>query len=237
MASAPHFPPNPCRLLNGGDTIGHDICGAMTEIFHNLRYLTACLTDWGRSVDNHDLASFIKQRSTLEHRLFSLTIRKADMKHCDYHFEGRRLGALIYLQCVLRNFKPFCAALRNLKAQLVEVILEAEEQCGTIGDPRLYRGSLAWVWFMGGILALNRDEENFFPTRIVNSTKVWMLEGSKTWADMEVMLREIAWDDNLLTAECSSLWSRVGEIWGKNVGGIEVSSRSVHRCLSGGSGL
>ena len=61
---------------------------------------------------------------------------------------------------------------------------------------------------MGGILSLNRTEEDFFAERIAKSTEAWHGEGMNSWADMEMWLKDIAWVDSLRTPECVSLWNR-----------------------------
>lgn len=231
IASPPHFPRTPCGLVINSDLPYSnlaqvsaytdnttELCAEMPNIFQNMRYLADSLGTWGSSISMKDLMSFSKQRSTLEHRLLSMKIRKpkAEMRNLDYLLEACRLSALIFLKCVFHNFKP-CGILRNLKEQLINLAAEAEE---SIIEDRgsLRRGTMTWVLFMGGILSLNSTEEDFFAERIAKSTEAWHREGTKSWADMEMCLKDIAWIDSLRTPECVSLWNRAQTLSGKDPG-------------------
>ena len=200
------------------------IFNTLYRAFTYLNHLTTALRAWSPSTDVDALMSFDTQRSTLEHQLFSLSIRKpkTEMLHIDYYLEARRLGALIYLNRVLHNLKPSCPPLQSLKLELIGLIRESEEHsCGPSCTPQFFNGSLTWVWFMGGILSLNRDEEYFFAQRIVAATRDWWAEGEKTWCDMEDKLRELVWDESLRSVECAKLWARIGGILERDVGRVD----------------
>ena len=247
MASPPYFRPTPCCVLikntlpNEGpfypDLLhSTDFSGQMTRIHRDMRYLTDALKAWGPSISTNDLMSFSKMRSTLEHRLLTLKIHKTkdQMQPLDYLFEACRLAALIYLKCILHNFKPVCAILRNLKVQLMNIIMEGEEtlqgELSLATELQLQRGALTWVLSIGGILSLNAEEEMWFAKRLVNSTKASDL---RSWTDVEGCLKQISWVDSLRSPECISVWRRVEEMQDRRPGALMiVEERYMARVLS-----
>ena len=228
LASPPQFPRVPCETVVGGlpfprpmatlipdlgDT--DELCQEMTTNLENMSYLTNCLNNWEFSSTFTDMMTFGRMRSTLEYRLCVLQIRKPppDMTALDYQLEACRLAALIFLQLVYHNFKPFCSTLRTSKEQLMELVTEGEERGFGPMDLQLPRGSLRWALFMGGLLSLNAEEETWFAVRIATSMKMLHGQSRKTWADMEEYLKAVSWSDRLKTPECMSLWDRIQTIY------------------------
>ena len=158
----------------------------------------------------NDLMSFYDRRSALEFNLTSLLIRKPkqNMRQIDYVLEAYRIAALIYVKYVMYNAAAICPVIQKLKAQLINLTLEANDQL-VDNRNRLQHGSVIWILIMGGITYLNNDEKEYFAQAIARSTSWWSLPGAKTWEVMEACLKEIAWVRKLRTGECASLWRRV----------------------------
>lgn len=225
MAAPPYFARVPCEAVVGGLPFPHpmatftpdlgktdELCKEMTTIFENLRYLAnESKSTWsGASVN--DIMIFGRMRSTLEHRLVMLKLRKApkDMTILDYQLEVARRAALIFLRCVFHNYKPVSPILRKSKEELMIVIIKGEKKGFKQLDLQLRRGPLTWAMFMGGILSLDAEEETWFAMRIATSIKaLGPRRDPLCWHEIENYLKEIAWVDSLNTPECMSLWDRV----------------------------
>ena len=231
LASRPRFAPTPCCALVKGTLLCNvasdfdlwtGLCGEILEIFHDIRYLTSCMTTRNNrieesgwmafgSVTTAGMMAFSNERSFIEHRL--LTLReiikpRAAMQHEDYLLESCRIAALIYINCVLRKYSPNSTVLKNLKAQLILTIQDWEKSgLGTTSWP--LPSSLTWILFIGGILSLNSLEETWFAERIARSMRS---AGLKTWIDVEGLLVRMIWVDKLRTSACMRLWQKVEEV-------------------------
>ena len=89
---------------------------------------------------------------------------------------------------------------------MIRVLREAEKRDFGEADVQLRCVGLTWALWMGGVLALNVEEENFFAKRIAISLKAWNSHQMAFWSDFEGYLRGICWADRL---SCISLWQRV----------------------------
>lgn len=222
MASPPYFAHNhSCKDINlpnsefaqsnadSDNTTG--LCNMMAAILRDVRHITGALIGWNRSSSMNDLMSFYDRRSALEFNLNSLLIRKPveEMRQIDYVLEAYRIAALIYVKYVIYDTGARCPVIQKLKAQLVNLTLEADDKL-VDNENRLQHGSVIWILIMGGISYLNNDEKEYFAQAIARSTSGWCsLPGAKTWEVVEASLKEIAWVRKLQTAECASLWRRV----------------------------
>ena len=217
MASRPQFRPTECCLFLKRATTDRSVfyddlqclsnsVEEMTTVFRNLQHLTDILRSGGPSVTTTGLLAFSKMRSNFEHHLLSLKLHKPkeSITQAEYVLEACRLGALIYVKCVLHNFKPICAILQSLKTQLMKVLQKAGEDPPDPAD-----GALTWVLLIGANLSLNAQEELWFAQRIVKSIKA---SDPKSWDVIEKHLRRILWVDSLRPAGSISLWEKVEEM-------------------------
>ena len=187
------------------------LCNVMTAILRDIRHITGALVAWNRSSSMNDLMSFYDRRSALEFSLTSLLIRKPkeSMRQIDYVLEAYRISALIYVKYVMYNSVAFCPIVQKLKAMLINLTLEADDEL-VDNEDRLQDGSVVWILIIGGITYLNNDEKEHFAQAVARSTRGWWsLPGAKTWEVMEACLKEIAWVRMLRTRQCASLWRRV----------------------------
>ena len=95
--------------------------------------------------------------------------------------------------------------MRSLKRQIVCGFEEKEGKCVNVVEtsrPSL----LLWALFIGGILSLDEEDENWFAQRIARHVSA---AGITNWAQMQGWLHEICWLDRLYTPTCRSLWKRV----------------------------
>ena len=63
-----------------------------------------------------------------------------------------------------------------------------------------------WAVFVGGLTALNNEEETFFAERIV---KAMSYNDLLSWEEVEKALREVVWMDMLRFVVWKSLWPTV----------------------------
>ena len=225
--------PSPMATLLPDPDIANEVCLEMTNILDNLRYISDCLNNWGRTKTMDDMMIYGRMRSTLEHRLLTLKVRKPqwEMTALDYQLEVCRLAAIAYIQIVFHNFHPFCSILRNSKDQLKELIREGEEKGFRHIDLQLRPGSLSWGLFIGGLLSLNMEEKTWFALRIATTLKALHGPHPRHWADMENFLKEISWTDRL-KPDGLLLWHRVRDILGIDTGQQGFSMFSINDCVS-----
>lgn len=222
MASTPHFEQTPCCLLIRGSLpcsnpsfpdfgLSTDICGEIAASFENMRSLSQMMTKCSQPQTTLDIMSFSGMRTEVFIRLLSFANQKpaSEMTIIDYHVEICRLAALAYIIVAIHMYLPICAIVRSLKTQLMNLIEQGEAN-GTIGvGGRPQPGSVTWALFVGGILSLNQEEEEWFAQRLARGIRA---SGVETWAEMEERLRQTCWLDKLNTPTCRSLWSRVERI-------------------------
>ena len=222
MASAPRYEPTPCCLLIQGSLpssnpvfsdlgLSTQVCDEIATSFRDMRYLTDATLTWEKYQTTLEIMSYSKMRTAVVHRLLSITNQKpvSEMTNLDYHVETCRLAALIYIKLALHMYFPICAIMQSLKAQLMNLIKQGEANC-TIGvGARPQPGSITWALFMGGIISLDKDEEEWFAQRLAKGIRA---SGVESWTEMEERLRQICWLDKLNTPTCRSLWSRVEAI-------------------------
>lgn len=222
MDSAPRYKQTPCCLLTRDSSPCSDLifpepgystelCGEITASFQSMRDLTQKSNSGDQFKSILDRISFTKMRTDIVHHLLSIANQKPalEMTNLDYHVETCRLAALIYIKLALHMYAPLCAITRGLKAQLMNLIEQGEANC-TIGlGARQQPASIRWALFIGGILSLNKEEEEWFAVRLAKGIRV---SGLKTWAEMEKHLGQICWRDELNTPICRSVWRRVERI-------------------------
>ena len=225
MASAPKYEQTSCCLLILGSLsysnlifpdlgLSTELCGEIATSFQDMRCLSQTVTNWDKRRTTLDIMSFSEMRTNIAHRLLSIANQKlaSEMTNLDYHIEICRLAALIYIKIALHTYSPLCATIRSLKAQLINLIKKGEANC-TIGvgaRPQPY--SIVWALFVGGILSLNEEEEEWFAQRLAKGIRA---SGVETWAEMEERLRQICWIEMLNTSTCRRLWWRVESMHAK----------------------
>ena len=237
LAAAPRFDQTPCcRLIRGSlphnNPVFHEI-GLSTELgggiatsFQNMRYLSQRLNDWALSPTTLEMMSFTEMRTAVVYRLLSFANQKpaSEMTSVDYHIETCRLAALIYIKLALHMYMPLCGLTRGLKKQLINLIKQGEANGTIVFGCRPQPFSVTWALFIGGILSLNKEEEEWFAQRLARGTRA---SGVEAWAEMEARLRTICWQNKLNTPTCMSLWRRVKDIhaeyWAAQV--CDVASR------------
>ena len=231
MASAPTYEQTSCCLLIRGslsysNPIFHDLglstelCGEVATCFHDMRCLSLTLTNWDQSQTTLEVMSFCEMRTNIAHRLLSIANQKlaSEMTNLDYHIEICRLAALIYIKIALHTYSPLCATIRSLKAELIDLIKQGEANC-TIGvGARPQPCSITWALFVGGMLSLNEEEEEWFAQRLAKGIRA---SGVETWAEMEERLGQICWIEMLHASTCRRLWRRLecmhAEYWATQV--------------------
>ena len=222
MASTPHFEPTPCCLLLRGSLPSNSPsfpdCGLSTDIwdgiaasFENIRYLSQMGTNYSLPQTTLDIMCFSKMRTEVVLRLLSLANQTPalEMTILNYNVEICRLAALLYVMIAIHMYLPLCATVRSLKTQLMNLVEQGEAN-GTIAiGGRPQPESVTWALFVGGIVSLSQEEEEWFAQRLARGIRA---SGVETWADMEERLRQTCWLDKLNTSTCQSLWSRVERI-------------------------
>ena len=236
LASRPFFKPTPCCALlksiqlypsTSTITVKNDMQSQKEATpdewtllhgsMHEMRNLTDQVTyhntklpsNTSNRINAAEIMDFSKTRTSIEHRLLSLLPLRDPMKiSTDCLFEACRLGSLIFINCVLREFSPKIGVLKTLKGQLIGMIQGAEHTCVDLGA-KLHLSRLVWVLMMGGILSLNSQEETWFAERIARAMAA---SGLETWEDVEQLLYRIGWAKALRNSACKSLWRRVEEI-------------------------
>ena len=225
--------PTPMATSPPDPGISEEVYQEMANILDNLRYISNCLNNWGSAKTMEDMMKFGRMRSTLEHRLLTLKVRKhpSEMMAIDYQIEVCRLAAITYIQIVFHNFHPFCSIMRNSKELLMEVIREGEDKGFKHIDLQLRRGFLTWGLFIGGFLALDMEETTWFAVRIATTINALHGPHPKSWMDMENFLKEVSWTDRL-KPEGLSLWSQVQMILDIDTGQQVLSAFSIHDYVS-----
>ena len=222
LAAAPRVEQTPCcRLIRGSlphnNPIFHDI-GLSTELgggiassFQNMRYLSQRLNDWALSPTNLEMMSFTEMRTAIVYRLLSFANQKpaSEMTSVDYHIEICRLAALIYIKIALHMYMPLCALTQGLKKKLINLINQGEANGTIVFGCRPQPFSVTWALFIGGILSLNKEEEEWFAQRLARGTRA---SGVEAWEKMEARLKTICWQNKLNTPTCMSLWRRIEDI-------------------------
>ena len=222
MASTPHFEPITCCLLLRGDQpsispnlpdfgLSTDVCDEIAVSLENMRYLSQMKTRYSLPQTTLDIMCFSKMRTEVVLRLLSFANQKpaSEMTILDYNVEICRLAALVYIIIAIHMYHPLCTSVRSLKTQIMNLIEQGEAN-GTIGiGGRPQPESVTWALFVGGILSLDQEEEEWFSQRLARGIRA---SGVETWAEMEERLGQICWLDKLNTSTCQRLWSRVERI-------------------------
>ena len=222
LAAAPRVERTPCcRLIRGSlphnnpvfQDIGlsTELAGGIATSFQNMRYLSQRLNDWASTPTTLEMMSFTELRTAIVYRLLSLKNQKpaSEMTSVDYHIELCRLAALIYIKIALHMYMPLCAMSQGLKKQLINLVTQGETNGAIVFGCRTQPCSVTWAFFVGGIISLNKEEEEWFAQRLARGTRA---SGVEAWTEMEARLRTICWQDKLNTPTCMSLWRRVEDI-------------------------
>ena len=163
-----------------------------------------------------DLLALSTMRAEIELRLHELAKYSkksgSEMSLLDHELETCRIAALVFTNYALQPSFPSTAndspGLRYLKSQLVARLKESEES-NNLPSKGVQRGPTAWALFMGGLLALNEDEEMWFAWQIAKGARK---AGIRDWQEMEARQRKIAWRDELSEGICKKLWERADKM-------------------------
>lgn len=222
MASALRYEPTPFGLLIRGSLpysdlifrelgLSTELCNEIATSFQDMRYLTQTLNSWDKSKTTLETMSFTNIRTNAVHRLLSCASQKpaSEMTNLDYHVETCRLAALIYIKVALHTYSPLCGTIQILKSQLMNLIIQGEANC-TIGvGARQQPRSITWTLFVGGMISINKEEEEWFAQRLAKGIRA---SGVETWLEMNDLLGQICWLDALNTTTCRNLWRRIKSI-------------------------
>lgn len=244
LSAPPHFPRLPICLVIPGETsscspicpelgTSTELCAEMINNFNDLRQLTGLLTSFDHSISLIELISFDSVRSSIEHRLLSLEIRKPkqQMQDLDYLLEACRLAALIFLNRVFHGFLPRCSITKQLKCQLKELLLEKESQIVHEICPQMQRGYYTWALCMGGIHSLGDEDITFFAKRIAISTQVWQMQGFSGWSEILRRIKRVCWTNALQSTECEELGKQVGRFIQSSDGAQNLTlEKTAHTC-------
>jgi hypothetical protein len=194
-------------------TISHKV-----EIFgliEELRQLTALweVINTDPSTTIADILDFDGQRNCLEERMITVHYNfsaKPSPKFDDAFLETLLIATSIYTILAFRNFRPNFPILQILKQDLMAAIIRTEASytfSPTIPDSETpYAGFLIWVLFIGGLLAADAEERNWFAQRIVFVIPWTEATG---WRDVDRCLRGCLWVDKFYNDSYKALWREV----------------------------
>ena len=185
----------------------------LSLIFHNLRYLTACMPK--RFSNPMRMMAFCRARSSVEYSILCLSpfamavnpSRYQNLIESDPLFEVRRLGAFLYAEAAFRDCAAKGAFVRSLQLQLIVAI----QMCDATWPGLLQRErSIAmWIYCTAALFNLNFAAETWFACRIASAMDAAEIRESH---EVEELLREIMWTNELTSKMCGDLWPRVKAI-------------------------
>ena len=161
-----------------------------------------------------EIMSFSKLRSSIEQKLLCYPKQqgegRAGITEKDYIHESCRVAALIYIDTVLRRFRPTFTGPKVLK----QTLMATYEQRRQIDQNIVDDGSsvaLLWIFCTGAILSLNEVEKTWFAEQISRAMTRTSLE---IWQDVEECLTGLLWTKFMSDALCRSVWPKVeGYLW------------------------
>jgi hypothetical protein len=113
--------------------------------------------------------------------------------------EACRLGALLYMKGVFREF-PFSAiGSRKLVRKLREALCRVPY---TATSAPL----ILWLFFMGGVSANVTSDKAWFVAQLV---KVAVALKGKSWSHVKIALQKLLWIEKIHEGICRSLWREV----------------------------
>ena len=200
----------------------------LSLIFHNLRYLTECMPK--RNSSQMRMMAFIKARSSAEYSLLCLSpfamatnpSKIQDLIASDPLSEIRRLGAFLYAEAAFRDCVAKGAFVRSLQSQLIIAIRTCDATWP--GLLRREKSVAMWVYCIAGLFDLNVASETWFAWKTacaMNAAEI------KEWHEVEELLREIMWTNELTSKVWGYLWPRVEAIRDRGLDAIS------ERCTAG----
>ena len=200
----------------------------LSLIFHNLRYLTACMPK--RNSSQKRIMAFCKARSSAEYSLLCLSpfavatnpgkIQK--LIASDPLFEIRRLGAFLYAEAAFRDCVAKGAFVRSLQSQLIIAIRMCDATWP--GLLRREKSTAMWVYCIAALFDLNVAAETWFAWRTACAMNDAEIRG---WNEVEELLREIMWTNELTSKVRGRLWPRVEAIRERGLDEITERCTSV----------
>ena len=185
----------------------------LSLIFHNLRYLTSCMSK--RFSSPKRMMAFCKARSSVEYSLLCLSPFAMAAHPSTYQiliasdplFEVRRLGAFLYAEAAFRDCAAKGAFVRSLQSQLVVAI----QMCDATSPGLLQKEkSMAmWIYCTASLFDLDFAVETWFAGRIASAMDAAEMKG---WHEVEELVREIMWTKELSSKMWADLWPRVKAI-------------------------
>lgn len=203
----------------------------MFNNFNDMRHLTDQLTNFDHSITLIELMSLDNARSSIEHRLLSLELRKPKMQDLDYLLETCRIAALLFLNRAFHGYWPCCPIITQLKRQLKEFLLARESQIIHEVHSQVHRGYYTWVLFIGGIHSQKDEDIAFFAKRIALAIQAWKVEDSGGWPEILSRIKRVAWTNALQSTACEYFGKQVERFIrsGDCVGDITLE-KSAHAC-------
>ena len=192
------------------------LSGEIQTILPHLRKLVAIQDSIARThnATATEIMSLSKLRSSIEQDLLSHQKQpgecRAGMTEEEYKHESCRVATLIYIDTVLRGFRPKFAGPRVLKQRL----MDAYEQRRQIDQDIVDEGSsvvLLWILCTGAILSLDDLEKTWFAERI---SKAITRTGFEMWQEVEECLLGLLWTKFMSDTLCRLVWAEVEEyLW------------------------
>ena len=182
----------------------------LSLIFDNLRYLTACMPK--RNSNPRRMMAFCKARSSVEYSLLCLSplatatgpSKIQNSISSDPLFEIRRLGAFLYTEAAFRDCAAKGAFVRSLQSQLIIAIRICDAACP--GLLQCEKSLAMWIYCIAGLFNLDVAAETWFACRVASAMNAAQIT---RWHELEELLREIMWTNELTSRMWGYLWPRV----------------------------
>jgi hypothetical protein len=140
----------------------------------------------------------------LRYHLLSCRSTKIPSTQSEIIGDACRIGALIYLRLVCRNFptfgQPYRILLEKLKTHLTRLYKNLDRL------PIALVELLLWLTFMGGLLEINTQARMWFVSKLDQASSALGLE---SWGDVKNVLEKF-WCVGLIhDSPATSLWTQV----------------------------
>jgi hypothetical protein len=141
---------------------------------------------------------------SLRYRLLSCRSTKIPSTQSEIIGDACRIGALIYLRLICRNFpsfgQPYRILLEKLKTHLTRLYKNLEML------PIALVELLLWLTFMGGLLDINTQARMWFVSKLDQAGSALGLE---SWGDVKNILEKFWWVGRIHDSPSTSLWTQV----------------------------
>ena len=161
------------------------------------------------------MMEFCKARSSIEYSLLCLSpiatannpSRMQNLIASDPLFEVRRIGAFLYAEAAIRDCAAKGACIRSFQSQLIVAI----QMCDATwpGLLRKEKSIAMWVYCIAGLLDLDVAAESWFAYRAASAMNAAEI---REWHEVEELLRDIMWTNELTSRMWLHMWPRVKAI-------------------------